>query len=104
MPNGYIVKPFDEKDILVALEIALFNARSNLQSSRMEKSNIERNHSLRLTEREYVTLIDLTQGLTNAQIADKQYVSINTVKTHLKNIYTKFEVTDRVNLVKCILS
>ena len=30
-PNGYLVKPFDREDLFTAIEIALFNFRSNCQ-------------------------------------------------------------------------
>lgn len=102
-PNGYIVKPFDERDIMTTLEIALFNANHQSKSGMVSKAYIQNTFNTTLTEREYVTLTDLVQGLTNGQIAAKQYVSINTVKTHLKNLYAKLEVNDRVNMVKKVL-
>jgi len=48
-----------------------------------------------LTEREQDILFYITQGLTNKEIADKIFVSINTVKTHVKNIYVKLDVRNR---------
>ncbi|NND31099.1 MAG: response regulator transcription factor, partial [Saprospiraceae bacterium] len=41
--------------------------------------------------------------LNNRQIAEKQFISVNTVKTHVKSIYTKLQVGDRVSAVKKIL-
>ena len=38
------------------------------------------------------------QGLTNAQIAKNQHVSLNTIKWHLQNIYSKFDVKNRTSL------
>jgi DNA-binding NarL/FixJ family response regulator len=102
-PNGYVIKPFDERDIMTIMEIALYNAQSIQESSQLNKERIEKKHKVSLTEREYVTLSDLSHGLTNSQIAAKQFVSINTVKTHLKNLYSKFEVGDRINLIKRVL-
>lgn len=48
-----------------------------------------------LTEREVDVLKLVTQGLNNAEISDKLCISMNTVKTHLKNIFQKLEVEDR---------
>lgn len=48
-----------------------------------------------LTEREIEVLRLVTQGLNNAEISDKLCISMNTVKTHLKNIFQKLEVEDR---------
>ena len=48
-----------------------------------------------LTEREVEVLKLVTQGLNNAEISDKLCISMNTVKTHLKNVFQKLEVEDR---------
>jgi two-component system, NarL family, response regulator LiaR len=48
-----------------------------------------------LTDRESDVLKCITQGLNNTQIAETLYVSTNTVKTHLKNIFAKLGVEDR---------
>ena len=48
-----------------------------------------------LTEREVDVLKLVTKGLNNAEISDKLCISMNTVKTHLKNIFQKLEVEDR---------
>jgi NarL family two-component system response regulator LiaR len=48
-----------------------------------------------LTEREIDVLTLVTQGLNNAEISERLYISMNTVKTHLKNIFQKLEVEDR---------
>jgi ATP/maltotriose-dependent transcriptional regulator MalT len=38
--------------------------------------------------------------MTNQEIAEKLVISHNTVKTHMKNIYSKFKVSRRVQLVE----
>ncbi len=55
-----------------------------------------------LSEREFEVLKELKQGFTNQQIADKLFVSINTVKTHLLKIYVKLDVKNRVQAIKKI--
>lgn len=52
-----------------------------------------------LTEREVQILVQLTSGASNRQMAGKIYVSENTVKYHLKNIYTKLKVSGRVQAI-----
>jgi LuxR family transcriptional regulator, maltose regulon positive regulatory protein len=47
-----------------------------------------------LTEREREVLMHLSRMLTTAEVASEMYISVNTVKTHLKNIYRKL-ATDR---------
>lgn len=48
-----------------------------------------------LTERERDVLRLVTQGLNNAEITERLCISLNTVKTHLKNIFQKMGVEDR---------
>lgn len=48
-----------------------------------------------LSDRELEVLQVLAQGGTNQAIADQLYVSTNTIKTHLKNIYEKLGVSNR---------
>ena len=48
-----------------------------------------------LTERELQILQLISSGLSNQEIADQLVVSVNTVKTHLKNLYSKLEASNR---------
>ena len=56
-----------------------------------------------LTEQQYQILIELSNGLNNVQIAEKLFVSRNTVKFHLKNIYYKLDVGTRMDAVKKLI-
>ena len=48
-----------------------------------------------LTERELEILALIVGGYSNAQIADRLYITIGTVKTHVRNILNKLCVDDR---------
>jgi len=48
-----------------------------------------------LSKKEKQTLELLCAGLSNQEIANQSFVSLNTVKTHIKNIYTKLRVNNR---------
>ena len=50
---------------------------------------------LHLTPRELELLGYLAEGCSNAEIAKQCWVSENTVKFHLKNIFRKLKVRDR---------
>jgi LuxR family maltose regulon positive regulatory protein len=50
-----------------------------------------------LTSREEEILRLLAQGYSNQKIADKLYVSINTVKTHVSNLFEKLGASSRVD-------
>jgi LuxR family maltose regulon positive regulatory protein len=49
-----------------------------------------------LTEREKDVLKWIAEGCSNPEIAEKLYLSVGTVKTHVKHIYGKLGVDDRV--------
>ncbi len=48
-----------------------------------------------LTEREQSVLVHLPTRLSNTEIAAELYISVNTMKTHVRNIYRKLSVSDR---------
>lgn len=53
-----------------------------------------------LTEREREVLVHLAGMLNAAEVAEEMYLSVNTVKTHLKNIYRKLAATRRSEAVR----
>jgi NarL family two-component system response regulator LiaR len=56
-----------------------------------------RDHGLTAREAEVVALI--TQGLSNQEIAERSYLSINSVKTYIRTAYRKIGVTRRAQAV-----
>ncbi|MEQ8532548.1 MAG: helix-turn-helix transcriptional regulator, partial [Imperialibacter sp.] len=57
-----------------------------------------------LSEREFEILTHALSNLNNSEIAEKVFVSVNTVKYHLKNIYEKLGVTNRKEALQFALS
>jgi LuxR family transcriptional regulator, maltose regulon positive regulatory protein len=53
-----------------------------------------------LSERELAVLRYLPTMMSNAEIASELFVSVNTVKTHLKHVYRKLDVSDRREAVR----
>ncbi|MDD4220346.1 MAG: helix-turn-helix transcriptional regulator [Sphaerochaetaceae bacterium] len=51
-----------------------------------------------VSSREEEIIEQLVQGKTNHEIAEHLFISTNTVKTHIKNIYSKLKVSNRVQL------
>lgn len=55
---------------------------------------------LNLTDREYQILQLLTQGYSNSNIADKLFLSLSTIKTHVSNLYVKMNVKNRFQAIE----
>ena len=54
---------------------------------------------MKLTKREVEILELLSTGLSRTQIADKLFVSPETVKKHVQHIYKKLEVKNKIEAV-----
>jgi DNA-binding NarL/FixJ family response regulator len=96
-PAGYVVKPFDEKDLLTSLEIALYShaQRQTALQPQLSLPLINKRLMRPLSEREFDVLQQVYEGKTNNQMAEAMFVSVNTIKTHIANIYLKLDVPSR---------
>jgi DNA-binding NarL/FixJ family response regulator len=100
-PAGYLLKPFDGSDLMTSLEIALFNHFNQNALNNHEYTLMQFNDKLpnALSDREYELLLLLKTGVTNKEIADKLFISINTVKTHLQHLFEKLDVKNRTQAI-----
>jgi two-component system, NarL family, response regulator LiaR len=55
---------------------------------------------LRISKRELDVLGLMAQGLSNQEIADKLFISFNTVKTHSSNLFLKLDVSRRTQAIQ----
>jgi len=55
---------------------------------------------LGISKREHEVLEWMAKGLSNQEIADKLFVSLNTVKTHTSNLFLKLEVSRRTQAIQ----
>lgn len=104
LPYGYIIKPFDDRDLLSAIEIALFKYSQEIEALSISKLKIDAMAENELTDSEYNILLDFTKGLTNKQITRERYISINTLKYHTKNLFSKLGVNSRSDALNKIIS
>jgi DNA-binding NarL/FixJ family response regulator len=94
-PYGYIVKPYKDKDLAPALEVALMrhSTFTKVEFPNLEKLNAD--SGILFTGQEYTILKEMWRGKRNLEIAEATFLSINTIKTHIANIYLKLDVHNR---------
>lgn len=63
----------------------------------LNESELQR---LGISKREHEVLEWMATGLSNQEIADKLFVSLNTVKTHTSNLFIKLDVTRRTQAIR----
>ncbi len=104
MPYGYILKPFNETTIKVNLEMAFFKHSAERQRNLLTKNYIEKKYQTNLSEREYGVLEAFIRGFTYKKTADKNCISVNTVKSYQKRLYQIFEVDSKAALMQKFLN
>lgn len=99
LPAGFVLKPFHEQRLKAAIEIARHTYYAVIKPhwSRIEDLNVHLIEPLTRRELELLELICL--GLSNRDLASRLFLSINTIKTHLKNLYLKLEVRNRAEAI-----
>jgi len=100
-PDHYLVKPFNEAQLKAAIEITTnnFYYPNKLQDQLTKIFKLNQKLNEPLTDREIDVLVLVDEGLSNQQISEKLFVSENTVKTHLKNIFIKTAASSRTDLI-----
>jgi DNA-binding NarL/FixJ family response regulator len=100
--SGYLLKNSGKEEIIQALQDVAkgktylsFEAGQALKSSTMKNPD----HPV-LTKREKEVLGLILEGLTNIKIAEKLFISIDTVDSHRKNLYSKLNVKNTVMLMR----
>lgn len=87
-----LVKPKIEK-VIVEKEIYLeTRPQFGINEAELKKLN--------LSTREYEVLQLLSRGCSNADIADKLFLSLSTVKTHVSNLFFKMDVKSRTQAIE----
>ncbi|WP_432477034.1 response regulator transcription factor [Nocardioides sp. GXQ0305] len=100
--RGYLSKALTAEEIVAGLE-AIHRGEIVTEMLPLEgeggESGAWPGRELGLTQRESEVLALITQGLTNQEIADKAYISINSVKTYVRTAYRKIGVSRRSQAV-----
>lgn len=99
--SGYLLKDAGKTEIITALhQVVKGNSYLSFSVADALKSDTRANAMPMLTRREKEVLELIADGLTNAEIADKLFLTVTTVDSHRKNMLTKFNVKNTAALVK----
>ncbi|MBT8262080.1 MAG: response regulator transcription factor [Bacteroidia bacterium] len=69
-------------------------------NSEEKKIDNQKIAQLGISNREYEILIEISEGLSNKEIADKLFVSESTIKTHVSNLFSKLDVKRRTQAIQ----
>ena len=100
--NGYISKALDAEELVQAIERihageTVVPSTGGTVTPKSEADYPGKKHGLTVRESEILALI--TQGLSNKEIAQRSYLSINSVKTYIRTAYRKIGVERRTQAV-----
>ena len=99
-PYGYLVKPFQDRTLISTITTAWHHH----QRLTNQKKNDIQIHLGVLTPQEQTVCKELIKGSSYKQICETLFISSNTLKYHVKNIYTKMEVSSRSELSNKLLN
>jgi DNA-binding NarL/FixJ family response regulator len=94
--TGYLTKNLSSARLIEALEEAVEGgAPMSMNIAKMVVGSFRKNHESILSERETEVITLLAQGKSYKSIGDTLFISRNTIKFHIKNIYEKLQVNSR---------
>ena len=92
--SGYLLKNVSKQELVEAIKtVATGSIFFSFEAGKTYKATLEKNSSAPiLTKREKEIMKLITEGLTNVHISQQLFISVDTVDTHRKNLYTKLNV------------
>lgn len=99
--QGYLLKDLDAGELFSLLsgiergEAAMTRSMAARLLKNVAKASNSITEKENLTDREMEVLRCVARGESNQEIADNLHITVNTVKTHLKNILAKLQVENR---------
>jgi len=84
------------------LQINDLKDKVKTKSDKSKQQFLEKYSEFDLSKREIDVLTLISKGFSNNEIAEELFVSQNTIKTHIKNIYLKLDVKNRIQALKKI--
>jgi DNA-binding NarL/FixJ family response regulator len=102
--RGYALKEGAPSELFEAIEVVAGGGTyvdPRLRPALLSQRATQRQPTLSAREREIMQL--LAEGLTGEEVADRLFLSTETVKTHVRNAMTKLEARNRVHAIALAL-
>jgi len=98
--SGYITKDSPSQKIIDSLwEVRDGGGPMSRNVARMVIRTFQKNQESPLSKRETEILKMISEGKKRSEIADDLFIELETVKTHIRNIYVKLDVHSRSNAI-----
>lgn len=99
--SGYLTKNTPHEKIIAAInEVMDGGGPMSANIARMVINSFRRNEQSPLTKRETEILEQISIGKSRKRIAEELYIDLETVKSHIKNIYHKLDVHSKADAIK----
>ncbi|TMI63479.1 MAG: response regulator transcription factor [Bacteroidetes bacterium] len=98
--SGYVLKNASQEELMEGIEMVM---KGKIYLSDEAAQSLRKNNNGEipiLTRREKEVLELIADGMTNAEIATKLFISVTTVDTHRKNLLAKFEAKNVASMIK----
>ena len=100
--SGYLLKNATRQELIDGIKtVSRGGIYFSFEAGKIYKSTMEkksREPVLSKRETEIVRLV--AEGLTNIQISQRLFISVDTVDTHRKNLYTKLDIKNTALLIR----
>ncbi len=99
--SGYLTKSDTTEKILEAIqEVMDGGAPMSMNIAKIVIKSFHKNQNSPLTKRETEILEQVANGKSRSKIAKQMFIDLETVKSHIKNIYAKLNVHSREDAIK----
>lgn len=102
--SGYLTKNLSKDELISSLQECLNGgAPMSMKIAKMVVGSFKKSNDSPLSQRETEVLENLAKGKSYHSIADTLFVTKDTVKFHIKNIYFKLQVSSREEAIETAL-
>lgn len=99
--SGYLTKATPANRIIESIkEVKDGGGPMSVNIARMVISSFVKNQDSPLSKRETQILEQVAEGKSRSQIAKDLFIDLETVRSHIKNIYLKLDVNSRADAIK----